>query len=52
MAILRAISGGAPDGSKTEITAITAAIAKSVHANPHARNRASAAPAIPTTSTL
>ena len=50
--LVRAISGGAPDGSKTEITASTAAIANSVQANPHARNRASAAPAIPTTSTL
>lgn len=41
MAILRAISGGAPDGSSRAISARIAAITNKVRANPRAFNRAS-----------
>src|SRR6185312_1622650 len=52
MAILRAMSGGAPEGSTTEISANTAAITNNVAANPGAFSRARQAPINPTTSTL
>src|SRR4051812_19419956 len=52
MAIFRAMSGGAPEDSTTEISANTAAIANNVTANPVAFSRARQAPMNPTTSTL
>src|SRR6185437_7292572 len=52
IAILSAMSDGAPEGSTTEISANTAAIANNVTANPRAFSRARQAPMNPTTSTL
>src|SRR5436309_12279850 len=52
MAILRAISGGAPEGRIRAISTSVAAIANNVTANRGAFSRARQAPINPTTSTL